>query len=202
MIFDPYAFLSAQRGDDPEAAKAAKLAKPNEEVGVGLAALAGLAEPQPSREEKGRQSGSATLAGLATFAEAAASDCDAGWLVRPDDEIERAERKAIQAEPPLPAPGTPDCDRLDRLNREAAAGYLRAALQRPPSWSGADAIPSQGAFCSCCGGQRWWTEMREPQGWRCGACHPPDHLEADQVRTVNTDVWPAAVTGLSMHRTV
>jgi hypothetical protein len=68
----------------------------------------------------------------------------------------------------------------------AVAGLQAAALQRPPSWSGAAALPSVGAWCSCCRGQRWWSEARDPTGWRCSACHPPTHLPADAVREVQT----------------
>jgi hypothetical protein len=28
------------------------------------------------------------------------------------------------------------------------------------------------------------TERHEPRGWRCMACHPPDHLAPDQVDVV------------------
>jgi hypothetical protein len=62
------------------------------------------------------------------------------------------------------------------------AGLQTAALQRPPSWSEAAALPSAGAWCSCCRGQRWWCEAVAPKGWRCWQCHPPDHLDAEAVR--------------------
>ena len=39
-----------------------------------------------------------------------------------------------------------------------------------------------GAWCSCCYGTRWWTERHEPKGWRCMACHPPDHLRREAIR--------------------
>jgi hypothetical protein len=55
-------------------------------------------------------------------------------------------------------------------------GYLRAALQRPPSWADPTALPSRGCFCSCCKGRRWWREREAPKGWRCSVCYPPDHL--------------------------
>ena len=66
------------------------------------------------------------------------------------------------------------------------AGLQAAALQRPPSWSDAAAMPSIGAWCSCCRGQRWWCEARDPKGWRCAQCHPPSHLPADAVREMRT----------------
>jgi hypothetical protein len=62
------------------------------------------------------------------------------------------------------------------------------ALQRPPSWSEAAALPPAGAWCSCCRGQRWWSEAREPTGWRCYTCHPPAHLPAEAVREMRTDI--------------
>ena len=58
-------------------------------------------------------------------------------------------------------------------DRIASAGYMRATLQCPPSWSDPAALPPHGCFCSCCKGQRWWGDAH---GWRCRACHPPDHL--------------------------
>jgi hypothetical protein len=36
--------------------------------------------------------------------------------------------------------------------------------------------------CRACFGQRWWTERRDPKGWRCLTCHPPDHLRAEAIR--------------------
>jgi hypothetical protein len=66
------------------------------------------------------------------------------------------------------------------------AGLQAAALQRPPSWSDATALPSTGAWCSCCRGRRWWSEGRDPKGWRCWACHPPGHLPAEAVREAQT----------------
>jgi hypothetical protein len=62
------------------------------------------------------------------------------------------------------------------------------ALQRPPSWSEAAALPPAGAWCSCCRGQRWWSEAREPKGWRCYTCHPPAHLPSEAVREMRTDI--------------
>ena len=76
---------------------------------------------------------------------------------------------------PVPDWSDPDSERerLNSLNRPVADGHLRAARQRPPSWSNAAALPSPGCFCSCCKGQRWWTDQ---SGWRCWTCHPPNHL--------------------------
>ncbi len=66
---------------------------------------------------------------------------------------------------------------------DAPDGLRRAALQRPPSWADPGARPSPGCFCSCCLGRRWWGD---PCGWRCWACHPPDHLPPDAVKEVRT----------------
>ncbi len=30
-------------------------------------------------------------------------------------------------------------------------------------------------------GGRWWREREQPKGWRCWACHPPDHLAPEQI---------------------
>jgi hypothetical protein len=68
----------------------------------------------------------------------------------------------------------------------AVAGLQAAALQRPPSCAGGTALPSIGTWCSCCRGQRWWSEARDPTGWRCRQCHPPTHVPADAVREVQT----------------
>ena len=54
---------------------------------------------------------------------------------------------------------------------EITEAYLRASLQRPPSWWWAEAHrPTPGAVCACCGGQRWWS--RDQLGWCCSVCHP------------------------------
>jgi len=29
---------------------------------------------------------------------------------------------------------------------------------------------------------RWWCPRRRTYGWCCGWCHPPDHLQPEQVR--------------------
>jgi len=55
------------------------------------------------------------------------------------------------------------------------------SLQHSPSTTDT-ALPAPGAWCSSCFGARWWTERHEPKGWRCGTCHPPDHLKPELVR--------------------
>ena len=89
-------------------------------------------------------------------------------------------------EPLWPDPGTPERTRLDERNAAIVTGYRRAALKRPPSWSDSAALPSPGCWCSCCDGQRWWSEADGPKGWRCWTCHPGDHLTAAERREVRT----------------
>ena len=63
------------------------------------------------------------------------------------------------------------------------AGYLRAALQRPPSWTRPEAHrPTPGSRCTACRGTRWWSA--DQRTWQCVGCHPPDASAAV--------VWPAA----------
>jgi hypothetical protein len=93
-------------------------------------------------------------------------------------EVEKAEREAIQSEYPATLPA--------REHRRLVSGYLAAGLQRPPSWANPSAVPMQGAWCSCCSrheqaGGRWWREAVNPSGWCCWTCHPPDHLSPDAV---------------------
>jgi hypothetical protein len=58
---------------------------------------------------------------------------------------------------------------------------LPPGLAQMPSW--ADATPPwPGAWCRACHGTRWWTERRDPKGWRCLTCHPPDHLPVEAIR--------------------
>ena len=67
------------------------------------------------------------------------------------------------------------------------------ALARMPSW--ADTTPPwPGSWCRACHGTRWWTERRDPKGWRCMTCHPPDHLPPEAIRRENEpkDAGPAA----------
>ena len=85
--------------------------------------------------------------------------------------------------PADPRTCTPDRKRLDELDA-VVTGNERAALKRPPSWSNATSLPSPG--CSCCHGQRWWTEASNPRGWRCSTCCPGDHLPAAQRDEVET----------------
>jgi hypothetical protein len=46
---------------------------------------------------------------------------------------EAADRAAIEAEPLLPPPGSPERNGMDRRHAEVLDGYRRAALQRPPA---------------------------------------------------------------------
>jgi hypothetical protein len=56
------------------------------------------------------------------------------------------------------------------------------SLQRAPSTAD-EALPTPGAWCSCCWGTRWWRARTATYGWCCGWCHPPDHLKPEQVRS-------------------
>jgi hypothetical protein len=102
--------------------------------------------------------------------------------------IERIAAEALDGyEAPEPAPSWPPAERerLQSVNRAIADGYLRAALERPPSWWRAEEHrPPPGATCSCCHGQRWWS--RDEHGWYCWTCHPPDHLAAGAVTDIRT----------------
>jgi hypothetical protein len=55
-------------------------------------------------------------------------------------------------------------------------------LARPRSWASLDP-PPQGAWCAACRGGRFWREREAPRGWRCGTCHPHDHLPVAAVVT-------------------
>jgi hypothetical protein len=87
---------------------------------------------------------------------------------------------------PLPGRKTQARQRRDFAQAAIEPGVLQHALRWPPGWSDPAALPPPGSFCSCCGGQTWWTEGTAPKGWRCSICHPPDHLPADEVMEVPT----------------
>ena len=91
---------------------------------------------------------------------------------------EAADRAAIAAETLLPDPGTAERAEVERRHGEAVAGLLLAGLQRHPSWPGADCRPTPGCWCSCCRGRNGWRAAKAATGWRCTACHPPEHLPA------------------------
>ena len=80
-------------------------------------------------------------------------------------EAERQDHAAViaaDAVPPLPA----------ATHGRQVAAMRSAALQRPPSWfADAPHRPTAGAWCSCCRGQRWWSD--DGRGWCCMTCHPP-----------------------------
>lgn len=83
-------------------------------------------------------------------------------------------------------------------DREKAADYFRVRAiakltpqepgatihrLRPPSWADPSDIPRPGDRCSCCRGNRWWTESKDPLGWRCSTCHAPPQPFVRTVRT-------------------
>jgi len=98
----------------------------------------------------------------------------------PTDADDLAEREAIQtdASTPLPDPGTPERERLDREQAETVAGLLAASRPRlPASWTDTAITPQRGQVCACCQGRAWWGD---DLGWRCGTCHPrPDGYRAE-----------------------
>ena len=98
----------------------------------------------------------------------------------------KADLLALLTNPAESREPLPEHARIDIRQAAMVRGLLSVALQRPPSWAGPAALPSAGCFCSCCKGQRWWCEREPPEGWRCWACHPPDHLLADEVREART----------------
>lgn len=89
-------------------------------------------------------------------------------------------------------PGDPNDEALEAAERAAimgeAVGDPCAAIPHPmpPAWSDTTMSPSLGARCRLCAGASWWCERDQPKGWRCGQCHPGDHLPAHMVREVRT----------------
>ena len=88
---------------------------------------------------------------------------------------------AIISEEPVPQGG-----------RGASASIPR---KQPVSWSEPADVPLPGDTCGCCRGGRWWCETERPKGWRCWACHPPDHLRARAVRELRTQASPLFNSG-------
>lgn len=86
----------------------------------------------------------------------------------------------------VPGPRPRQAAADDPQHQARIDGLRRAALRRPPSWTPASALPSPGAFCTCCAGQRWWCEREAPSGWCCVTCYPPVHLPAEAVRELRT----------------
>jgi hypothetical protein len=92
--------------------------------------------------------------------------CDTCWPACPNDAAyEATERAAIMTEA---APAAPIPHHM------------------PVSWSDATITPTPGARCRNCSGNRWWCEYDQPDGWRCAACHPGNHLSVDRRRDVTT----------------
>jgi len=120
----------------------------------------------------------------ALLAEAKARKAELIRLVAGREAEEIEEREAIQAEAMVGRPG-PE-------HRRQVEGLIASALQRPPSWADAASCPAPGSYCGCCGrfdakpSGRWWRERENPSGWCCWSCHPPVHLQADEVVEVRT----------------
>jgi hypothetical protein len=85
----------------------------------------------------------------------------------PTDQAEAAAIRSIDYSPP-PA-GQPWRIGDYMAHKVYLDGLQSAALQRPPSWSGAAAPPSPGCWCSCCRGEVF---ERAAGGWCCARCHP------------------------------
>jgi hypothetical protein len=88
--------------------------------------------------------------------------------------------------PPLLEPATPELTQRDDRYQTTNPTPDWPSGQRPTSWADSSALPSLGCWCSCCRGPRWWCEREKPRGWRCGRCHPPDHLPVGNVRWIET----------------
>ncbi len=121
-----------------------------------------------------------------------AGDARPGGRTRPDRRG-RACRDRRRAA--LPAPGTSARARLDTLHRAGVAGYLAVARRRPPSWADQDTLPSAGCRCSCCGGQAWWCERQNPQGWRRSTLPPGATVLAGWCGARGADVIRRTPTG-------
>ena len=84
------------------------------------------------------------------------------------------------ATPEVAFPAVTEPIRPERLGRQGAPS------KRAPAWAGSADHPVHGSICSCCGLGQWWCERSNPKGWRCGTCHPPDHLSGEAVTEVLT----------------
>ena len=164
--------MNAPRIDRLAAWRAAMAAESVATVAYAAAEVATLADPQETAVVASVSSVASDGEQGSDCAEPVASDADGfgDWETEPDL-------------PPLP----------DAEHQQAVGGFLRAALMRPASWSDRpDCRPAQGAWRGGCGrnppeyGGRWWQEREAPKGWRCWGCHPPDHLQPENVIDVLT----------------
>ena len=95
-----------------------------------------------------------------------------------------AEREAIRSELTPPASGGAADDPFDVPQDEMLEGLRHAALRRPASWRGVDAIPTTGCWCVCCHGNHWWCRRVAPRCWLCSTCHPsPPNTATIEVQT-------------------
>jgi hypothetical protein len=129
-----------------------------------------------------RPAGLAALAGLAISKGGDAILHPSPAAPDPDLAHERAViAETMRAEAARLLPVKPEADHRDHL-----AGLRLSAMQRPPSWSDAAAVPSPGSYCGCCSrhrpeaGGRWWAAANPRTdgrgigpGWCCATCHPP-----------------------------
>lgn len=87
-------------------------------------------------------------------------------------------------------PADPNDQAYEAIERQAIIAEGRPAesvlIAMPVSWADATLIPTAGARCRNCAGNRWWCERDQPKGWRCSTCYPGDHLPVDRRRDVAT----------------
>jgi hypothetical protein len=97
--------------------------------------------------------------------------------------IDLDERRALMAEPALPAPSSMARNLADARQAAVLAGLIEASRKRPPSWWNPERhTPPAGAVCSCCHG-RTWSIRDGGYGWNCETCHPGFDFEREIVAT-------------------
>jgi hypothetical protein len=99
------------------------------------------------------------------------------WAVFHGDAAEPRRPPSWSEIPTVPNDGTPQWVR----------DILEAEALRPFFTPGQALEPTRGARCGCCKSRSFWTEAKEPKGWRCSTCHPPLGL-LGEVRTVTHSI--------------
>ncbi|MBR0649223.1 hypothetical protein GXW78_06085 [Roseomonas terrae] len=157
-----------------------------------LRLLTANAAPPPPRDAWGltdaeKADGAARVLGTAAPAppppptEPAPMDHDAG------------ERAAMVAHYGAAAPSAYRPDRPDELRDGLSRGFhahrhVWSSLPFGAERRGAfDEARRQPGACPTCASHRWWHLKDEPAtALRCSTCHPPDHLETDDVEIITT----------------
>ena len=104
---------------------------------------------------------------------------DRGYLARQPVQVVPA------PSPAQPMPHWPPGSWRKRRYASDTPGDLWTTLQRPVSWADPASRPTQGDWCGCCEGARWWRDIRQQDGgWRCSTCHPPSGLSASEIEEV------------------